>query len=275
MISFNSICTKDDLRLLKKYSLSVKIKKDSLTEVIDSLLDIDLSTLDSSSARLVNKDLDYLERLNIKNDIDVMLKSKVNENLILVEPLSIFAIRVLEPDRVVSFDIKDILKALAFRHLHYEFGYKVTDIEEYLKDTKMVIRNKPDSLLDLVNRNIDSFKLLRDFKITDLSYVSNDKSYINDHFSNKINVKDNYNPVLQSTFAYANLFSNIEICKQFSELELLFKPLGSFGTNIYFLMGSSNDIEKLSDINIVLEVFGRKFKFDLDFTLGGSLENVD
>ena len=81
MISFNSICTKDDLRLLKKYSLSVKIKKESLTEVIDNLLDIDLSTLDSSSAKLVNKDLDYLERLNIKNDIDVMLKSKIIGNI--------------------------------------------------------------------------------------------------------------------------------------------------------------------------------------------------
>ena len=56
---------------------------------------------------------------------------------------------------------------------------------------------------------------------------------------------------------------------------MLFKPLGSFGTNIYFLMGSSDDIEKLSDINIVLEVFGRKFKFDLDFTLGGNVTNVD
>ena len=54
-----------------------------------------------------------------------------------------------------------------------------------------------------------------------------------------------------------------------------FEPLGCMGTNIYFLLGIDTDYKKLSDMNLVLEVFGRKFKFDLDFTLGGKVENVN
>ena len=276
MISYNSICGKEDKRVLKKYSLSVNIRKDEITDIIDSLLDIDLSKVDKFSANLINKDLDYLEQLELKKDISVMLKlSLLNNNTIVNEPLSVYAVRLLEPKRVVAFDISDILKALAFRHLHYEFGYDNLDIENNLSDTRLVVRNKPDSLLKLVNKNIDSFKLLKDFKIHNLSYVSSDMGYIYDHFSNKIPVKDNYNPVLKSTFSYATLFSFIELGKQFIDLEVQYKPLGCIGTNLYFLLGNEGDVSKASKMQLVVELFGRKFKFDLESLYGGFRDNVD
>ena len=274
MISFNSICTKDDVKLISKYSLSVDIKKDCIEDVIDKLLNIDLSNLDRVSCKLINKDLDYLDNLTLKNDISIMLKFKY-KGLMSVEPISAYTIRLLAHNRVISFDIADILKALAFRHLHYEFGYSLLDIEDNLKGTKMIVRNSPDSLMKLVNSNIDSLLLLKDFKITDYSYISSDRSYAYDHFSNKVCIKDNYNPVIQSTFSNACLFSIIDLSKQLFDCGVQFEPLGCMGTNIYFLLGNDIDYKKLSDMNLVLEVFGRKFKFDLDFTLGGSLENVN
>lgn len=275
MITFNSICTKDDLKILKKYSLSVKLRKDKIADIIECLLEIDTRKLDNSIKNSINRDLDYLDAVKINNDIDIMLKTRVDNCIISVSPLSIFAIRLLEPTRVISFNIGDILKALAFRHLHYEFGYKVTDIEECLKDTKMVVRNEPSSLMDLVNKNIDSFKLLRDFKISDLSYLSGDKSYIYDHFSNKVKVKDNYNPLIQSTFLNASLFSSIELSKEMLELGIQFKPLGHLGTDIFFLLGKEEDASKLKDISLTVEIFNRKFKFNLVVTLGGNIRNVD
>ena len=59
------------------------------------------------------------------------------------------------------------------------------------------------------------------------------------------------------------------------ELGIQFKPLGHLGTDIFFLLGKEEDASKLKDISLTVEIFNRKFKFNLVVTLGGNIRNVD
>lgn len=261
MIAFYSNYGKDNSKMLNKYRLDIDLSVSEVDKLKNRLLDIDTRKISSFQSSFINRDLDFLDNINmlkLSRNSSVKIKSKLENNSVYTEPISMHTIRLIDKVNIISFDLNDILKALAFRHLHYEFGYSNLDIENNLKGNKLIIRNNPDSLIGMVNANIDSIELLKDFVISERSYINGNIMY--DNFCNKIVVKDNtYNLVLASTFKIASLLCVTDISEQLFDLGIKYLPLGVNSEKAYFLLDKplNEDIK----IDLVLEIFGRRFRY--------------
>lgn len=268
MIAFNSQYRADLSGYVRSRKVKVTLTENVVEELKDYLLNIDLRKLGKTHGELINKDIDFLESVDLgkhkEKKIDVSPKI-IDDNLVL-SPLSYFSLHGLGGHKFIKFDIRDILEALAFKHLHYEFNCDIPSIEKAFKDTHPMARNDSSILMDLVGQYIDNLAMLKDFEIGDKSYLGYADNTMYDFFGNKFTIHElNYNAVLMSTFKIATLVSIVDLSDFLSEYGVNYLPVGYIGTEVYFMVDEYPSLD--CQFNLIVEVFDRRFRFKKDYSI--------
>ena len=268
MIAFNSQYRADLSWYVRSRKVNVTLTDTTTEELKEYLLGIDLRCLGKSHGESINRDIDFLESIDLgkKKEKKIAVSPKIVDDILVLSPLSYFSLQGLGGYKFIKFDIRDILEALAFKHLHYEFNCDIPSIEKSLKDTHPMARNDSSILTDLVGKYIDNLAMLKDFEIGDKSYLGYADNTMYDFFGNKFTLHElNYNAVLMSTFKIATLVSIVDLSDFLSEYCINYLPVGDIGTEVYFLVDKYPSLE--CQFNVIVEMFDRRFRFKKNYSI--------